>query len=124
VPLDREDEGERGQRLLAAAHRVEPLDRLVGGLGLHRQPLLERVLGVLQEELAAAGREAREDVLELVVDRLERLHERPLLFGLVPLDTLRDRVALLDEDVPALLERLQRLLYLVVFVDREHVDGL
>jgi len=47
VPLDCKDERERRERLLSAAHRLQPLDRLVRRLCPHREPLLERVVRVL-----------------------------------------------------------------------------
>ena len=94
---EREDERDRGERLLAARQELDRLVLLPRGLREHLQAGVEDLLARELEARVAAAEERREHLLEVRVDRVERLLQELARLAVDALDRALQRLDGLQE---------------------------
>ena len=113
---------ERHKRALAAREQVDALRALAARRGVHLDVAVERLLGVLQAQVALAAAEQRHEDLAEVLAHLRERREEQLARGHVDLpDGLLQRVAGVGEIGALRAEKLESPRFFLVLLDGERV---
>ena len=122
--LQREQETERRERLLATGHGGQPPHRLAAGMGHERETALQRIVAVVELKMALAVGQAGEDAAEMAVDGAEGFEKGLLAQGGDGLDTHQQLLTLAVEHLEPFGQFGQAGIELLEFTEGQHVDRL